>query len=409
MRSLLKVLGRSALLVGLAVASAWSIRVGYANYWARQTTVSSTNRAIALLPGRADYHFQLALLDSGENPQAVRVALLQAVELNPSDARSWIELGLRYETDGDTGNAEQCLLRAAEADKQYLPRWTLANFYFRKDNMPGFWTWARESAGMIYDNPLPLFRLCGRVAEDGNLIDRLMINRPEVQLSYLNYLLSENRIDLIGLSTRFLLKENRSADVPVLLTACGRLLEKKCTPEALDIWNTLAEERRISFGRLSPAEGTILTNGNFAVSPTSQGFDWRLPAIDGITAATEENQSGLRITFSGSQPETSELLVQLVPVLEKTEYKLRSRYLTSSIPAGAGLSWHIADVDGMSLKNSASLSSEDERQTDVSFVTPAACRLVRLSLIYQRTLGTTRIDGFVVLRSVELKPANQLR
>jgi hypothetical protein len=38
----------------------------------------------------------------------------------------------------------------------------------------------------------------------------------------------------------------------------------------------------------------------------------------------------------------------------------------------------------------------------LTFVTPAGCRLVRLALTYQRKLGTTRIEGFIILRRMEL-------
>jgi len=409
MRSLFKVSVQAALLFGLALASSSSIRIGYADYWFRQRIISSTTRAIAILPGRSDYYFQLAALDSDENPQAAVTALHHAVELNPFDARSWIELGLRYEADGEMKKAVECLLRAAEVDKQYLPRWTLANYYLRRNDITEFWAWAKDAAGIVYEDPLPLFRLCGRVSEDGNLIDRLTIKRPDIRMSYLSYLLNQNRLDLVGQPVRYLLEGNRPADTPVLLTACDRLIEAKLVPEALAIWNDLADAHSISFGRLSPEGGADLTNGSFALSPTSRGFDWRLPIVDGITAATEESMAGLRVTFSGDQPERCEPLVQFAPVRERTEYHLSSRYLTSSIKDGSGLAWHITDMNGIVLKDHPMVSSETGIQTETSIVTPSGCRLVRLSLIYQRTPGTTRIDGFVVLKSVDLKPSNQTR
>jgi hypothetical protein len=52
------------------------------------------------------------------------------------------------------------------------------------------------------------------------------------------------------------------------------------------------------------------------------------------------------------------------------------------------------------------LSAEEEIHDQVSFDTPPGCRLVRISLLYQRSLGTTRIAGFIVLRSIALELAN---
>jgi len=166
-----------ALLAGFTAASAWSIRLAFADYWFGKQTVQGTERALAWTPGQADCYVRLAFLTSSENRLTATEALQRAVALNPSDARSWIELGLRYEKEGNPMLAEQCLLRAAEEDRQYLPRWTLTNYYFRETAINRFWFWAEKAAGMAYGDASPLFRLCGQVVEDGALIDRLNIRR----------------------------------------------------------------------------------------------------------------------------------------------------------------------------------------------------------------------------------------
>ena len=91
----------------------------------------------------------------------------------------------------------------------------------------------------------------------------------------LAYLLGQSRLDLIHPASRHLLNGKRASDVPLLLTACERLVELRNVVDALEISNGLADDHRIPFGRLQPAEGTVLTNGDFRVPPTSQGFDWR--------------------------------------------------------------------------------------------------------------------------------------
>ena len=409
MRPLPKLLAMIALLAGLAAASAWSVRLACADYWFRQETVRGTERAIAVTPGQSALYVRLAVLESEESNRKATEALQRAVALNPADGLSWVELGLRYDTEGNARDAEQCLLRAAAEDKQYLPRWTLANYYFRRSDVGSFWVWAKESAAMVTGDPLPLFRLCGRVAEDGNLINRLQIGRPDVCRGYVSYLLGQNRLDLIGPSSLRLLEGNRESDVPVLLTTCDRLLENKRVEEALEIWNRLADARRISVGRMPTPGGNLLTNGDFAMQPTSQGFDWRLQSFDGVSPSSEENPAGLRVTFSGRQTERGEPLIQFAPVQENTEYTLRFRFGTSGIRPGAGLHWRIADMNGAILREGESLSSEGEAQRDNLFRTPAGCRLVRLSLNYERVPGTTRIEGFIVLRNVEFRSGWQLR
>jgi hypothetical protein len=393
-----------AALAGLAVAGAWSIRAGWADYRMRQETVGGTEAAIALTPDQAECYARLAWLD----PQRAKDALRRAVELNRWDSQSWIELGLRAEAEGDDTTSKQYLVLAAEVDKKFLPRWTLANYYFRHYDAAMFWFWAKQAAAMVYGDAQPLFRLCGRVEEDGKLIDRLDIRNPEVRAGYLFYLLGQNRVDLIGPAVHQLLEENRLADVPLLLTACERLLEARRVDEAAVVWNRLAEAGRVPF-RTPAGEGEqLVANGSFAAPPSSRGFDWRLPVVEGVSVSREEESRGLRVTFSGGEPEDCEALLQLVPLQGKMRYRLSFEYLTRGIASGVGLGWRITDAsNGTMLSEGPSLASEPDADTQLSFETPAECRLVRLALRYHRTPGTTRMEGFLVLRNVALKPAAQ--
>jgi len=313
---------------------------------------------------------------------------------------------LRLEAIGDFAGAEQTLLHAAEADKTYLPRWTLMNYYFRRDNADRFWFWAKAAVPMIYGDPLPLYHLCGRMNEDGALIDRLEIRKPQIQAGYLFYLLDMGRADLVGRASRRLLEGNREADVPLLLDACDRLIEARRVDDAMAVWEGLTRSRRLPFA--APREGVqaILTNGDFAVSPTGHGFDWRLPALEGVSAAREEDPVGLRLTFSGMQAERAEPLVQFVPVRENTSYEMKFAYYTAGIEGRSGLSWQVADIGGkVILEDGDDFSSNRQAERHLAFVTPPGCRMVRLSLVYQRRPGTIRIAGYLVLRDVEMRPS----
>jgi hypothetical protein len=394
-----------ATLAGLTAAGAWSIRVGWADYEARKQTVAGTARAITLVPDNAAYSAQLAPLVSDDDPRKARSAIERALSLNPWDARSWIDLGLRAENDGDGTMAERCLSRAAAVDKGFQPRWTLANYYFRHDDRAQFWVWAKDAAEMVSGDPQPLFRLCGRLEEKGDLIDRLAIRNPDLRAAYLYYLLSQNRVDLVGPAVHRLLEDNREAYVPLLVTVCDRYLDGARVDEAEDLWRRLGQARRLPFEAL--ATGQLLTNANFTTPPASRGFDWRLSGAEGISANREDAQ-GLRITFSGSEPEQCEVLAQLVPVRSQSRYELRFRYRTEGIARGAGLAWRvISAVDGAVLAEGQSLESESDSDRQILFETPAECRLVRLSLQYHRAPGTTRIEGFLVLQEVALSLAAQ--
>jgi hypothetical protein len=404
-----------AWLAAFAVAAVWAVREGVADGWARTETAAGTEKAIQWTPERAEYHVRLAFLLSDSDASRSESELRRAVALQPADARTWIELGLRHEARGEYGEAEQCLLRAADEDKQYLPRWTLTNYYYRRDETERFWEWAGSAMRMMPGDPMPLFRLCGRVVEDGRLVERLAIRDVDVRAAYLTHLVGGGRVDLAGKATAGVLEANRSEDVPLLITVCDRMLEEARAGQALGIWNQLAAHGRIPFGALDAARGQSLTNGEFAFAPTSRGFDWRLPGVEGVSSSSEENPPGLRLTFSGRQPESCEALVQYLPVLEKEGFELRFVYQTSGIPAGSGLAWRLTDVnggrslalgrtgeDGRVVESATGLSADVETPGKLVFAAPAGCRFVRLALTYQRAMGTTRIEGYMILRRMEL-------
>jgi Flp pilus assembly protein TadD len=111
----------AALAAEFAVAGLWSVRLAAADYWFTKETPEGTEKALALTPDQSAYYVLLALLVGDDHPSVAVAALRKAVTLNPSDARAWVELGLRYEAAGDLGAAEQTLLRAAAEDRTYLP------------------------------------------------------------------------------------------------------------------------------------------------------------------------------------------------------------------------------------------------------------------------------------------------
>lgn len=399
------VIAAAAALVALAVAAEWSLRVGWADYLAQRETQEATEKALRWTPSQALYYYRLGVLAAEKDPAKSIAALERAVALDPSDAGSWIELGLQLEANGKADAAERCLLRAAEVDRQYLPRWTLANFYFRRRDTEKFWTWARSSAEIVYRDATPLFRLCEYVTEDGQLIERLGIVKPDVQAGYLAYLLDHRRLETIMPAVRKVMGQGRKADVPLLMAACDRLLDDRRALGAIEIWNGLAQRRDIPFGTVDTDAAPMLTNGTFASAPSSRGFDWRLPATDGVSASEEEHPAGLRLTFSGSQPEQCEILAQFLPVRAETSYVLRFTYRTSGIESGTGLRWRVTEASGGgALAEGDSLSSEEQKEDRISFRTPAGGRLARIALEYRRAAGTTRTAGFVVLRSVDVRP-----
>ncbi|MGD0578737.1 MAG: hypothetical protein ABSC08_07400 [Bryobacteraceae bacterium] len=391
--------------VGLmAVSAMWAVRFAQADAWSGQGTIEGLRQASRIVPDGAEYRLRLAL-SIGDEVSAESLALLrQAAALSPADARIWIELGLRYESLQNHSEAEKCLLHAAEVDRQYVPRWTLANYYLRQDNMANFWHWARSSAEVIPGDPVPLFRLCGRVTEDGNLMDRFALHSAELRSAYLAYLLEAGKLELGARVANGLVSEGSATAAPVLMDYCDRLLAGSRVEEALSVWNGLSQHGLIPFAGLDPARAVVLTNGDFSKEPTSRGFDWRTPAVEGVSLLREHASGGLRVTFSGLQPESCSPLAQTVPVAGGGRYALDVSYRTSGIQNDAGLSWQVEPrLPAQTPQELPIAASENKTWGHFQFVVPPGCRGVQLALAYRRTLGTMRIEGYIVLNEVRLR------
>ena len=181
-----------------------------ADYRFRQETLPGTQEALRLEPDSAGYYVRLAAIIQESNPVASTEALQRAVALNRWDSQSWVELGLRAEVAGDLAAAERSLLRAASVDQQYLPSWSLVNYYFRRGDSERFWFWARQATQMAYGDLAPLVTLCWKVTSDGALIEqKLDIHKADLEANYLTYLTNQNRIEPMTHAATRLLAWNR--------------------------------------------------------------------------------------------------------------------------------------------------------------------------------------------------------
>jgi tetratricopeptide (TPR) repeat protein len=359
------------------------------------------------MPANAAYPAQLAEELYASDPSDAKLLLQKAVKLNPYDAASWIQLGLLSEAGNDLPQAEKSLLRAASADSTFLPSWSLANFYFRQQNAARFWYWAQRAAQMVPDDATPLFRLAWYVNPNAQEIEnRLQMKGPAVEGQFVNFLLTQGDPEAVTAAASHLLQttnkeSNNNGSTGTLLGACDWLLEHRRPDLALRLWNGLAASTSY---RPAGADFPV-TNGDFGKSPLSHGFDWHLPAVEGVSSFLNANPNTLGFEFSGEEPDSFLLLSQTVPVRPGKNYALRVDYGTSGIPPGSGIEWRVTDARTSAiLARTTSLSSEGEQGGTVStcFTTPEDASFVNLSLVYQRQPGTVRVEGKLALKAVRL-------
>ena len=401
---------RRALLVGAALGSGvgayWSARLAYGEILYGRGTAESMARAAGLEPGDAQYGKRRAELAEAAGPDAAQAqeALEAVLRAKPGDAETLIKLGLRAEMRNDFAAAERELLEAARHDRGYDPRWSLANYYFRRRDGENFWKWARAACEMAYE-PAPLFRLLWNYTDDsGEILDRAIPGRPEILRQYLGFLVGGPHWEPAGAVAKRILEQPGTEDVPLLMAYCDRLLAARRGRDALELWNALARRGLSGAGPLDPEHGPV--NGGLSAAPGNSGFDWRLAAVEGVTAS--QDPPGVRLSFSGEEPEACEPLWQYVMLEAGARYKMTFEYAASGVAEGSGLRWCVEDVSGEPavIAESEDLVHEGWREGSARFTTPAGMLLGRVVLSYRRAPGTTRVEGSIRLRGITLGRAD---
>ena len=371
------------LLVALAAAAWWSIRLARADAAFRQRTPAQVARAIELAPENSEYLAVLAL--QAEYGGQDSTPLLQEIaRLNPRSSAPRIRLGLAAELRGDAKQAERWLLEAYSVDRQFETRWTLANFYFRQGQPEEFWKWMRSALEMSYGDRAAAFDLCWQMSgAPQEILDRAVPDRRDVAASYLVYVLTRHRQTAIAGVANRLAKIRTPDDLPLLYTATDALLDAGQADEAAGLWQALGNP---------PPNG--ITHPDFEEPHIGHGFDWRIAQTPGLTHIALE-APGHRIKFNGRQPESCELLRQVVGGLHAgASYALRWETRTQGIPSPTGFTWRIAGRTG------ETAPSEDWSAGKMSF-TPDSDHAV-LVLAYRRPEGQVRTEGSVDLRHVTI-------
>ena len=386
------------------VGSFWNIRIALADSRSERDSIAERLSATALVPLDSKNWQRLARLQHQRGLPSL-AAYTRATDMNPLEVSAWIDMGLEREVNQDLQPAEATLLHAAAISREYVPRWTLLNFYFRRNDAVHFWPWARRALDIAYGDVTPIFRMAWALTADSGQVQREMLpDRPPVLAQYLVWLTSAGKLEDASRIFARLISQAGQEQATALEYYCNTQLSLGNVVAAKAAWAGMVGRH------LVPADDapgdTLLTNGRFTHDILNTGFDWRKVAIDGVVI--RPNFPGLRINLSGKQPETCELISQYVPLEAGRTYELVYEYQTSGFAPPSGISWRVLDAkSGTELtKSPTNLAREKMGWESLTFITPRDLQGVRLLLYYQRALGTTRINGWLQLKQVALRIAN---
>jgi tetratricopeptide (TPR) repeat protein len=392
-----------AVTVRIAVASVcclgiwFSWRAERADSLFREDMVDSLRAAIKLVPDGWQYYMRLAQLDRAHAHGLLETAL----NLNRYNAQAAIELALQDESEGNLSESEKLLLEAFAVDRTYVPRWTLANFYFRRDNLPAFWTWARNAAEMPTEDMGPLFELCWHVTPDAGEIAKAVLNDDRgLVRQYLRFLMDKDELDALAeVAPRLVRVGNPETDRDFVFGAVNRLVAANNGGGANGIWKSMVERRWVA------GDASLPNNGEFNREPLPVAFDWALPEYPGLHSWP--GSSGLETEFTGEEPEGCIIAEQYV-TLAPGRYNLSYSYHTTGIAPGTGIRWQILDAKtGTVMAESEALSSDTQVQANWVFAIPEGVPLQRLRLAYQRSLGTPRVSGTLLVISTKIQTSTE--
>jgi len=397
--TLLQVL-RYAVIGGAVMAAIYLFVLARAAQLFQQDTAISIPAAVHLQPHNSAYLERLASWqpEDGEN------LLKRALKEDPFNYDAWIRLGLLAEMqDGDSASAEKYYLKAADVNHMFLPKWTLANFYFRQQKQQQFFHWTKETLAITPYASDPVFAQMWSMSQDENTLNAAIPDRPRVLLQYAWYLSNSKQYDSIPRAVDRLVRTVGKDDPSkwgrndLLAVTEDHMLAAGYLKPAIQVWSTLKEAGWLN--EAVPNDQHPLINGDFRERFYRHGFDW----VNVESAGTHVEQLWqtpcLRIDLYGDEAENVTLLQQYVAGAPGKRYLMAWQAQADDLADPSGLSWHLHPVKGASELTSGDLLAPDKTWV---FDAPVNSKLFLLTLEYARPLGNTRARGAVVLKAVTM-------
>ncbi len=321
-------------------------------------------------------------------------------------------LGLQAEFQGDNAAAEAYLKRAVEADHQFKPAWTLANFYYRTHQSEKSWPLIERILRLepLGFDPGPVFELAwNELAGEAEMnasrrIEGLLPTGSERPIQYLQFLVRTKRTEAALDAWPKALAEYQAGDSGQSATMIGfadYLVANQRIPDAVSVWDQLVERGILPAEPLTPSAGKSIADPEFQFPVLGTAFGWRVAEVPGVF--TNKPAGSLRIEISGDEPEMFGILAVVAPVRSEVAYRLRWKMDSSALssPHDPGFSFQILQEPGGQITQCEPALSVNPPTCD--FVTASEAKSARISLRYARAQGTIRVSGVMQVSSVQLE------
>jgi hypothetical protein len=335
------------------VLAVWTSRACIAEYVGRSASVENLEHASALDPGDSDYVLRLGRLfqytPTDMDPDRAILNFRHAAQLNPFDARPWLELAAALEFQAKTDEAERCLHRADFlASKVVAVQWTIANFFLLHRNVDEAFRHLKVVLAGTSAYNLIAFDIAWKAADNADkILNEVIPRKLSTEFSYLDYLLSKKRFPeahtvwkRIAAGPEHFSPQDVSKYIDVLISV-GR------PDEAYETWTDLRNKGLIG-AHAAATSGNILLNGDFEDDLVNMGFTWRFRPVEGVYAQLDQTTyhspgHSLQIQFSGNKNVHYRDVYQFVKVRGGQSYQLQGYIKTEGITTDSGVRLEVRD------------------------------------------------------------------
>ena len=355
----------------LLVLTGWVGKAYVADVLARRPTVDNLERAVKLDPSNADYRMRLGRLYeySPSNLQLEKAEdhFRRAAHLNSYDPQTWLELAAALEFQGKIAEAGACL-RQVDLLAPNLPayQWPIANFYLLQGNIDEAFRHFRVVLAGTSQYNSNVFGLAWKATDDaGKILQQLIPERVSTEFSYLNFLLSQRRLDEAQAVWKRIVAGREAFSPGQSSPYIDNLVGAQRADEAYQVWTDLQKKGLIRYSSL-PSENNLLSNGEFEDELLNMGFDWRIVSVQGIYAGLDTStyhspSHALLVQFPGKQNLQYQHVYQYVKVSPGQSYRLQALMKTEDITTDSGPRLEVYDA-----YNAAALDKSTDDLTGTS-------------------------------------------
>ena len=385
----------------------WVGRGCLAYMLANKPTTGNLERAVKLDPGNAEFQMRLGSLYE-YSPVDMQVGKAEeefrrAAHLDPYDAQTWLDLSAALQFQGRGDEAEACR-RRVDLMAPNLPayQWPLANFYLLQANTDEALRHFKLVLAGTSQYDTNVFTLAWKASGDaGKILQELIPERADTEFSYLNFLLSQHRVDdaepvwkrILGGGDEFSPKDAS----PYIDT----LIAGHKPDQAYQVWTDLQQKGLI---RSSSSGTNLIFNGDFEDEFLNFGFPWRIIPLEGVYAGINSSiyhspSHALMVQFSGKDNLQFEHVYQYVKVASGQAYHLQALMKTEGITTDSGPRLEVYDAYNPKVldKLTDDLTGTTEAWTTVllDFVTGPKTEMLVVRL---KRLPSKKIDNLIAGR-----------